>query len=155
VLPNAALRTLAANPLVEHIAIDRVVVGAMERTGQTVGAVAARQAFGYDGSGVGVAIIDSGVSAWHDDLSQGGTGQRVVRFVDFTSGVTTPHDDYGHGTHVAGIIAGNGQDSGGARTGIAPGTHLIVLKVLDANGRGYISDVIEALDYTVAHRDEL
>ena len=49
---------------------------------------------------------------------------------------TTPYDDYGHGTHVAGIIAGNGFDSGGARSGIAPGAHLIVLKVLDGAGSG-------------------
>ena len=88
VVPNAALRRLAANPLVEHVALDRVIVGAMERTGQAVGAAAARQDFGYDGAGVGVAIIDSGVTAWHDDLSQGGSGQRVARFVDFANGAT-------------------------------------------------------------------
>jgi serine protease AprX len=155
VVPNAALRALASSPLVDHVTLDRVVVGAMERTGQTVGAVAARADFGYDGAGVGVAIVDSGVTAWHDDLSQGGTGQRVARFVDFRDGETAPYDEYGHGTHVAGIVAGNGLDSGGARTGIAPGAHLIVLKVLDETGRGYISDVIAALDYAVEHRDEL
>lgn len=155
VIPNAALQLLAANPLIDHIAVDRLVVGAMERTGQTVGAVSARQDFGYDGAGVGVAIIDSGVTAWHDDLSHGGTGQRVARFVDFTNGATSPYDDYGHGTHVAGIVAGNGLDSNGARTGIAPAAHLVVLKVLDESGRGYISDVIAALDYAVEHRDEL
>jgi serine protease AprX len=155
VVPNAALKGLANNPFIELIALDRVIVGAMERTAHAIGAVSARNDFGYDGAGVGVAIIDSGVTPWHDDLSQGGTGQRVVRFVDFTGGATTPYDDYGHGTHVAGIIAGNGLDSSGARTGVAPGANLIVLKVLDGNGRGYISDVIAALDYAVAHRDEL
>jgi serine protease AprX len=155
VIPNAALKRLAASPLIDYIALDRVVVGAMERTGHAVGAAAARQDFGYDGTGVGVAIIDSGVTAWHDDLSQGGTGQRVARFVDFTSGATTAYDDYGHGTHVAGIVAGNGLDSNGARTGIAPGAHLIALKVLDQSGVGYVSNVIAALDYAVAHRDEL
>src|SRR5439155_26065059 len=60
-----------------------------------------------------------------------------------------------HGTHVAGIIAGNGFDSGGARSGIAPGARLIVLKALDANGAGRISDVIAALDYVVANKDRL
>ena len=68
---------------------------------------------------------------------------------------TAAYDDYGHGTHVAGIIAGNGYDSGGARAGIAPGARLIVLKVLDANGNGRISDVIAAIDYVVAHKDAL
>src|SRR4030095_13653077 len=100
-------------------------------------------------------IIDSGITAWHDDLSQGGTGQRVARFVDFVDGETGAHDDYGHGTHVAGIIAGNGLDSDGARSGLASAPHLIVLRVLDANGRGHISDVIAAIDYTIAHSAEL
>ncbi len=155
VVPNAALRGLAASPFVERISLDRDIAGAMERTGVTVGAAAVRDEFGYDGAGVGVAIIDSGITAWHDDLSQGGTGQRVARFVDFVDGATTAHDDYGHGTHVAGIIAGNGIDSDGARTGIAPGAHLIVLRVLDGTGRGHISDVIAAIDYVIAQRDEL
>ena len=100
----------------------------MERTGTTVGAVAVRQDLGFDGAGVGVAVIDSGITTWHDDLSDRGVGQRVVQFVDFAGGVATPHDDYGHGTHVAGIIGGNGVDSDGARTGIAPGAHLVALK---------------------------
>ena len=74
---------------------------------------------------------------------------------NFVGGSSTPSDQYGHGTHVAGIIAGNGFDSGGARSGIAPASRLVVLKVLDGSGRGRISDVIAALDYVVAHRDEL
>jgi serine protease AprX len=152
---NGLLKQLAANPLVERITLDREVIGATERTGATVGASAVRQQLGYDGTGVGVAIIDSGVAAWHDDLSDAGTGQRVTRFVDFVEGITTPHDDYGHGTHVAGIIAGNGFDSDGARTGIAPGANLVVLKVLDDTGRGHISDVIAAIDYAIAERGAL
>jgi serine protease AprX len=155
VVPNVALRGLAASPFIERISLDRDVAGAMERTGVTVGASAVQEQFGYDGAGIGVAIIDSGITAWHDDLSEGGTGQRVARFVDFVDGETGAHDDYGHGTHVAGIIAGNGLDSDGARSGIASGAHLIVLRVLDANGRGHISDVIAAIDYTIAHSAEL
>ena len=125
VVPNAALRLLAASPLVERVSLDREVVGTTERTGVTVGAASARQDFGYDGSGVGVAVIDSGITPWHDDLTDAGGGsQRVARFVDVVGGEETPYDDYGHGTHVAGIIAGNGFDSDGARTGIAPGAHL-------------------------------
>ncbi len=124
----------------------------MERTSATIGATIVRQEFGYDGSGVGVAIIDSGVTAWHDDLADAAGAMRVDRFVDFVGGGATAYDDYGHGTHVAGIIAGNGFDSGGARAGIAPGAHLIVLKALDGTGRGHISDVIAALDYAVAQR---
>jgi serine protease AprX len=155
-LPNAAVLALAASPLVQRIAFDRLLLDLSERTADTVGATAVRQQLGLNGAGIGVALIDSGVTAWHNDLAdvdRPGT-QRVDRFVDFVDGQTSPSDGYGHGTHVAGIIAGNGADSGGARAGIAPKARLVVLKVLDAQGRGRISDVIAAVDYAVTHKQE-
>lgn len=151
-IPNAALIGLAASPLVVRISADRPIAAAMDRTSAAVGARAVRDRLGVDGSGVGVAVIDSGITPWHDDLTDGIGRQRVVSFVDFVDGSSTPHDGYGHGTHVAGVVAGNGHDSSGARTGIAPGAHLVVLKVLNAAGVGRISDVIAALDYAVAHK---
>ena len=63
-------------------------------------------------------------------------------WISLRSGRPAAYDDYGHGTHVAGIVGGNGFDSGGARAGIAPAARLIVLKVLDEAGQGRISDVI-------------
>jgi serine protease AprX len=156
VLPNAALSALASSPSIAHVSLDRPVVATAERTALTIGATAVRQDLGYDGSGVGVAIVDSGVTTWHDDLSGApASAQRVDRFVDFVNGRQTAYDDYGHGTHVAGLVAGNGFDSGGARAGMAPAARLTVLKVLDASGSGHVSDVIAALDYLVAHKGEL
>src|SRR6185369_3853490 len=76
-------------------------------------------------------------------------------FVDFVSFQSAAYDDYGHGTHVAGIIAGDGHDSGGRRRGVAPGATLLVEKVLDAAGQGYISNVIAAIDYAIANKDAL
>jgi serine protease AprX len=153
---NVSLPLIAASPLVARMSLDRVVSAAMERTGATIGATAVREQLGYDGAGVGVAVIDSGVAPSHDDLADAAGGaQRVDRFVDFVNGREAPYDDYGHGTHVGGIVAGNGFDSGGARSGIAPGAHLIALKVLDAQGRGRISDVIAALDDAVVNRAAL
>jgi serine protease AprX len=155
-VPNTALSTPAASSLVGHLSVDRLVVGAMERTGATVGAAAARQEFGFDGSGVTIATIDSGVTPWHDDLADlSGAAERVDRFVDLVNGRADAYDDYGHGTHVAGIIAGNGFDSTGRRSGIAPGAHLVAIKALDGSGQGQISDVIAAIDYAVSHKDEL
>jgi serine protease AprX len=153
-LPNPAIDALASDSSVRRIALDRVVSATMERTGATIGATAVREDLGYDGTGIGVAVIDSGITGWHDDLTGVSTAQRVDAFVDFVNGRAQPYDDYGHGTHVAGIIGGNGADSGGARTGIAPGVKLIALKVLDGSGRGRISSVIAALDWVVAHRDD-
>jgi serine protease AprX len=147
-IPNAALDSLAGHASVNAIRLDRPIQGTMERTAAAVGAKWVRENLDLDGGGVGVAIIDSGVTSWHDDLGS----DRVVHFADFVGYQSTSYDDYGHGTHVAGIIAGSGYDSNGARRGIAPGANLIVLKVLDGEGFGYISNVIAALDYVVEHR---
>jgi serine protease AprX len=149
-IPDSALDQLAASLLVRAVNLDRPVRGTMERTSAAVGATWVREQLAVDGSGVGVAIIDSGVTSWHDDLGS----ERVVHFRDFVGSQPSPYDDYGHGTHVAGIIAGNGYDSDGKRGGIAPGAALVVLKVLDDSGDGYISDVIAALDYAVEHRQQ-
>lgn len=165
-IPDSALASLAAQPVVARVSLDRLVVATMERTSATIGAAWVRQNLGYTGAGIGVAIVDSGVTPWHDDLTSDEAtvemgevptitiGQRVVDFVDFVNDLPSAYDDFGHGTHVAGIIAGNGYDSGGARSGVAPGASLVALKALDASGRGYISDVIAAIDYAIAHRDE-
>jgi serine protease AprX len=150
-VPDAALDALSRLPGVSGISLDRRVEGTLERTGSTIGASYVRDTLGLDGTGVGVAIIDSGVANWHDDLG----GDRVARFVDFVNFQPAAYDDYGHGTHVAGIIAGSGYDSGGHRRGIAPGATLLVEKVLDASGQGYISNVISAIDYAIASKDAL
>jgi serine protease AprX len=153
-LPNAALAGLSSSASILRIAMDRNMSAATERTGATIGATAVRQQLGYDGAGIGIAVIDSGGNADHDDLNDP-SGSRIDRFVDFVNGRTTAYDDYGHGTHVAGIIAGNGFDSSGRRTGISPAARLVVLKALDADGNGHISDVIAAIEYAVANRDAL
>ncbi len=152
-VPNLSLALLTSSSLVKRIAMDRPTFRTLERTGATIGSTLARQEFGYDGTGVTVAVIDSGVTSWHDDLT-GTTGgsQRVDRFVDFVNGHPAPYDDHGHGTHVAGIIGGNGFDSNGARAGVAPGVRLAVLKVLDGAGQGRMSDVIAAFDYVIANQ---
>jgi serine protease AprX len=148
-IPDACLERLALHPSILSISTDRDVTGSLQRTTRAaVGAAWVAEHLGYDGTGVGIAIIDSGVAAWHDELGAG----RVVHFADFVAKQTQPYDDYGHGTHVAGIIAGNGQSAGGSRRGIAPGAHLIVLKALDGAGDGNVSQVIAALEYAVRNR---
>jgi len=150
-VPNSSLAALSRLPGVQSVSLDRRVQGTLERTATTIGASWVRENLGFDGTGVGIAIIDSGVANWHDDLGS----SRVTRFVDFVNFQQAAYDDYGHGTHVAGIIAGNGHDSEGRRRGIAPGATLLVEKVLDATGQGYISNVIAAIDYAIANRDTL
>ncbi len=159
-IPNAQLRKLADSSCVKDMHWDRRTGGDMNRAAVIEGARAVQQYYGYDGAGIGVAVVDSGITPWHDDLTYLGSepnvqvvnGQRVTKFVDFVNGRLTPYDDNGHGTHVSGIIAGNGFDTLGAHAGMAPAANLVSLKVLDQQGGGYISNVIAALDWIVANR---
>lgn len=159
-LPNGLLNRLADHPGILSIHHDRPTAGEMNRTAVVIGARAVQSEMALTGAGVGVAVIDSGITSWHDDLSYNGSstlvrtklGQRVVAFVDLVNDRTSQYDDNGHGTHVAGTIAGNGYDTYGARAGIAPEAHLVGLKVLDDRGRGVISDVVAALEWIVVNK---
>jgi serine protease AprX len=147
------LEKLERHPQVKAVYLDRGIVPTLDLTNITTGATISRILHGYTGAGIGVAVIDSGITSWHDDLTvSGGSGQRVTGFVDFVNGRTAPYDDLGHGTHVAGIVAGNGYDTYGMRTGVAPKASVFALKVLDGNGGGYMSNVIAAIDYALANR---
>src|SRR5882672_31511 len=156
-LPNNVLRQLATNPSVFRIHYDRPIKSHNYRTAVTVGARTVQETLGYTGAGVGVAVLDSGITSWHDDLTNKTSklypygNQRVSKFVDFVNGRPLPYDDNGHGSHVAGIIGGNGYDSQGEKTGIAPGANLVSLKVLDQNGQGTISNIIAALGWVAAN----
>ncbi len=110
------------------------------------GSAAARSRYGVTGQGVTVAVIDSGVKP-HTDLPS----TRIKAFVDFVNARTTAYDDYGHGTHVAGIVAGSGAASNGQYAGAAPSASIVALKVLDAKGSGKTSDVIAALEWVLAN----
>jgi serine protease AprX len=103
------------------------------------------------GTGIGVALIDSGIAP-----NANFTG-KITGFFDFTRGgiPTTPFDDYGHGTHIAGLIASSGVLSNYEFVGIAPAVRLIGLKVLDKRGQGNTTDVIKAIEYVVANRSHL
>jgi serine protease AprX len=103
-------------------------------------------------NGIGVAIVDSGISPTVDFLG------RISAFYDFTRGgiATTPVDPYGHGTHVAGIIGSSGVSSAdGQYRGIGPKARLIGLRVLDEQGRGETSQVIKAIEFAIAQKNVL
>lgn len=152
-LPLAAIGALANDPQVLYISPNRALRGADDYAVEAVGADVAQTA-GWDGTGVTVAVIDSGIHP-NPDLNDLSTGQsRVVYSESFVPGTDTD-DHYGHGTHVAGIIGGNGKQSNGKANpkriaGIAPGVQLVNLKVLDSNGQGRDSYVIAALQRAIA-----
>ena len=155
-LPNGVLKQLAAHPNVFRVHYDRPTATHNYRTSVVVGGRLVNQ-YGLKGTGIGIAVIDSGIATFHDDLTNTNSklypygNQRVAKFVDFVNGRTLPYDDNGHGSHVAGTIAGNGSDSGGLKAGLAPTASLVSLKVLDANGQGTISRMIAALNWVAAN----
>ena len=102
------------------------------------------------GQNVTVAVVDSGVT-YHDDLSGGG-GSRVLTNAKFSSNSPGASDGYGHGTHVAGIVAGNGADSAGSYMGIAPQANLINVKVSDDQGAALTSDLVNGLQWVLNNK---
>jgi subtilisin family serine protease len=135
----------AVDPLagVDKIWLDRRVEAVLDESVPQIGADVAREA-GFDGSGVTVAVLDSGIDATHPDLAG-----RVVGEENFTESETTT-DLLGHGTHVASIVAGSGAASDGTYTGVAPGASLLNGKVLDDFGFGLESWVIAGMEWAVA-----
>lgn len=100
------------------------------------------------GKGIGVAVLDTGIYP-HPDF-----GGRIVAFADFVNNKRRPYDDNGHGTHVAGIIAGSGKQSLGKYRGMAPASHLIAVKILDHKGNGRLRDVLKALDWICRNKEK-
>ena len=142
---------LAADAGVATISVDADVrsTAAVSRRRKSSGANKARQRYNRAGRGISVAVIDSGVQP-HADLP----AARIRKFVDFVNGRSLPYDDFGHGTHVAGILAGSGAASATLESpyaGAAPAVDIVALKVLDAKGAGRTSDVIAALEWVAAN----
>ena len=102
----------------------------------------------YTGKGIGVCILDTGIYE-HIDF----TG-RIWAFYDFLAFKRRPYDDNGHGTHVAGLVAGDGTASMGKYRGAAPGCGVISLKVLDRYGTGSQDDVLRALRWIRENRQQ-
>jgi len=133
----------------------------------------------YDGSGVVVAVIDTGVDYLHPDLRsriymlvsfrvRSGDGRPLVWIVGVNGSLEDAYrvdeeiynrvgehawlDENGHGTHVAGIIAGTGVESGGRYRGMAPGARLVIIKAFSGSGYATVDDILDALDYVAKLR---
>ncbi|MEG0805233.1 MAG: S8 family peptidase [Lachnospiraceae bacterium] len=105
--------------------------------------------YDYYGKNIGIAVFDTGIYP-HEDF-----GNRIVGFVDLVGGRMNPYDDNGHGTHVAGIIGGDGKTSLGRYCGIASKCNLIGVKILDYKGTGNTDRVMRAMEWVIANKIKL
>jgi subtilisin family serine protease len=152
-VPNSQLTAIASNANTLYASYNATVHAFNFRTGVQSGAFFARRMMGINGAGVGVAVLDSGIAPNNETP--------VTYFRDFLvpdpahaatdTHCDAPCDPNGHGTHVAGTIAGNGANSFGEKSGMAPGASLIALRVLGADGTGTVDGVINALQWILDH----
>jgi serine protease AprX len=154
-IPASALADLADDPDVVYISPDREVGAMLDFAEPTIGTPTALK-YGLDGTGVGIAIIDSGILTVRDLQvnATSSSASRVTYSESFVPKVSSATDQYGHGTHVAGILAGNGTLSTGPSylktfRGVAPNANLINLRALDGSGAGTDSTVIAAIDRAI------
>jgi serine protease AprX len=151
-VPGHQLQALSEDPEVDNLSGNHRVTAQMATAVQSTGAdlvqggLAQLGAAGLTGAGVGIAVIDSGV-AFVPELRG-----RIVASRDFTDNRGFGVDEHGHGTHVAGIAAAAGRHAQDDTRGMAPGAHIVSLRVLDEKGRGYAADVTEAIDWAIDNK---
>ena len=150
-VPEVAIEALKKNPNISNVELDSMVYALDAELDDSwgvkrIGAGLVHNS-GNNGEGIKIAIIDTGIDRDHPDLDDNIMGG--VNFVSIPSWKTPDpnkwDDDNGHGTHVAGIIAAEDNNTG--VVGVAPGAALYALKVLDRTGSGYVSDVVAAIQW--------
>jgi serine protease AprX len=157
-VPVASLDDLADDPAVERMSLDLPVHAQLDVAVRAAGGgMLLEPASVYDGRGVGIALVDTGIQL-HPDLDRSKNPDAPIE-VDLITREKGYVDTYGHGTHVAGILNGSGLRSSGPdafRTfrGVAPGARLIALRALRPDGTGQTSDVLRAMDWVILHRRE-
>ncbi|AXI09918.1 serine protease [Oceanobacillus zhaokaii] len=145
------IKQIKDHEAVERIFYDRIVTSCLDIACEQIGAVNVREQLNLTGNGVTIAVIDTGVHP-HEDLTS--PTNRIIAFQDFINGESEPYDDNGHGTHCAGDAAGNGSLSNGKYMGPAPEASIIGIKVLDKQGSGRLSTIIEGLEWCIDHKEE-
>ncbi|MEU2063099.1 S8 family serine peptidase [Streptomyces sp. NPDC013455] len=128
---------------IAHVWLDGVRKASLDKSVPQIGAPTAWKA-GYTGKGVKVAVLDTGVDTTHPDLKD-----QVVGSKNFTPAADAT-DHFGHGTHVASIVAGTGAKSGGTFKGVAPDAELLNGKVLDDTGSGDDSGILAGMEWAAS-----
>ncbi len=150
-LPYSSLEEIAKLYHVKRIWYDTPVRIHLDVAVPSVAGTKAHE-LGFTGKNVVIAIIDTGLYPHRDFLVP---SSRIIEWKDFLQQKESPYDDNGHGTHVAGIIAGNGFSSRGKYQGMAPEASLVALKALNEDGGGSISNVLIAIEWCIDNQTRL
>ena len=143
--------------MINYVSPDRKTAG-MGHVANTTGAAAVRSqaatanraAYTLDGSGIGIAVLDSGIYAAHNGFKNAAGASRILANVNFTnSNLSDTADLYKHGTHVAGLAAGSLNAN---LEGVAPNANIVSVKVLDANGQGQASWLLAGMNWVLQNR---
>ena len=163
-VPAGAIDELAGLSSVRALTLDRLVTMQGNGTTSSVKSVYTKTmkandlwSAGHTGAGVTVALVDTGITEVAD------LAGRIVPVTDEMTGETSPcvnlsgeatcSDSYGHGTFLAGIIAGNGASSGGKWKGVAPSARLVSIKIAGRDGSADVSNVLAAIQWVVSFRE--
>lgn len=145
---EAGLEALLDNPDVAHVELDHTVhaslVESVPLTNASLVWNTSMNGIMLNGTGQTVCVLDTGIDYTHPSLG-GAWGVKVIGGYDVINSDADPMDDFGHGTHVAGIVA----SEGAIYRGVAPGAKLVAVKVLDENGDGTFSDIVAGIDWCV------
>ena len=155
-MPQQAVTRLAAAPAIKHIHFDAPVVSTSHNTPSTpipnpqahINNIGVDQVWakGVDGTGITVAVVDSGIQGSFLGANS------VISWYDVVDGTTA--DMHGHGTFMAGVIGSGQKDANNKPIGIAPGVRLVNVRVLDAQGKGSYSQVLDGLNWVLANRSK-
>ncbi len=157
-LTKGQIEALARLPMVVRVEEDLPVQAFLDTATRDFGAAKARTDFGvtgnldgsastYSKNDIVIAVVDTGIDAAHQDLAG-----KVIGWKDYVNSKTSPYDDHGHGTHVSSIAAGTGAASGGTYAGVAPGAALVGVKVLNKQGSGTTTQIVNGVNWVVQNK---
>ncbi|MFL0247956.1 S8 family serine peptidase [Candidatus Clostridium stratigraminis] len=149
-LSAGSIERLLEYPEVSHISFDTTAILCGSSVLSANG-ISSREKYNFTGKGVGIGLVDTGTYP-HNDLIH--PNHKVKKFLDVINNVKYPYDDNGHGTFLSGIICGSGYTSKGMYKGIAENSHIYSIKAFNSIGRGYISDILYAIDLIIREREE-
>ncbi|MGE5590396.1 MAG: S8 family serine peptidase [Bacillota bacterium] len=157
-LTKGQIEALARMPMVMRIEEDLPVQAFLDTATRDFGTAKARTDFGvtgdmdgspstYSKNDIVIAVVDTGIDPAHQDLAG-----KVIGWKDYVSSKTSAYDDHGHGTHVSSIAAGTGAASGGTYAGVAPGAALVGVKVLNKQGSGTTTQIVNGVNWVVQNK---